>query len=215
MPRTSDGRERLIEAGVELFSQRPYGSIGVAELCARAGVNKGSFYYFFPSKEALALAVIDRHWAWQQGVWAEILDGPGTILERLRALFAATAQMQIDARTGTGWVAGCLFGNLALEVSSQNEPVRERLQEIFDEQIELIRAPLAAAVESGELQRPAEDVDGAAKAIVAQVEGLVLFAKLFNDPAHLDALWQNSLRLLGLEPASAAGVASAAGTAKG
>lgn len=215
MPRTSDGRERLIEAGVELFSQRPYGSIGVAELCARAGVNKGSFYYFFPSKEALALAVIDRHWAWQQGVWAEILDGPGTILERLRALFAATAQMQVDARTGTGWVAGCLFGNLALEVSSQNEPVRERLQEIFDEQIELIRAPLAAAVESGELQRPAEDVDGAAKAIVAQVEGLVLFAKLFNDPAHLDALWQNSLRLLGLEPASAAGVASAAGTAKG
>jgi TetR/AcrR family transcriptional repressor of nem operon len=214
MPRTSDGRERLIEAGVELFSQRPYGSIGVAELCARAGVNKGSFYYFFPSKEALALAVIDRHWAWQQGVWAEILGGPGTILERLRALFAATAQMQIDARTGTGWVAGCLFGNLALEVSSQNEPVRERLQEIFDEQIELIRAPLAAAVESGELQRPAEDVDGAAKAIVAQVEGLVLFAKLFNDPAHLDALWQNSLRLLGLEPASAAGMASAAGTAQ-
>ncbi|MEV0954058.1 TetR/AcrR family transcriptional regulator [Promicromonospora sp. NPDC050249] len=203
MPRTSDGRERLIEAGVELFSQRPYGSIGVAELCARAGVNKGSFYYFFPSKEALALAVIDRHWTWQQGVWAEILDGPGTILERLRALFAATAQMQIDARTGAGWVTGCLFGNLALEVSSQNEPVRERLQEIFDEQIELIRAPLAAAVESGELQRPAEDVDGAAKAIVAQVEGLVLFAKLFNDPAHLDALWQNSLRLLGLEPAKA------------
>jgi TetR/AcrR family transcriptional repressor of nem operon len=214
MPRTSDGRERLIEAGVELFSQRPYGSIGVAELCARAGVNKGSFYYFFPSKEALALAVIDRHWSWQQGVWAEILNGPGTILERLRALFAATAQMQIDARTGTGWVAGCLFGNLALEVSSQNEPVRMRLQEIFDEQIELIRAPLAAAVESGELQRPAEDVDGAAKAIVAQVEGLVLFAKLFNDPAHLDSLWQNSLRLLGLEPVKAAGTANAAGTAK-
>lgn len=214
MPRTSDGRERLIEAGVELFSQRPYGAIGVAELCARAGVNKGSFYYFFPSKEALALAVIDRHWAWQQGVWAEILGGPGTILERLRALFAATAQMQIDARTGTGWVAGCLFGNLALEVSSQNEPVRERLQEIFDEQIELIRAPLAAAVESGELQRPAEDVDGAAKAIVAQVEGLVLFAKLFNDPAHLDALWQNSLRLLGLEPANAAGMTSVAGMTK-
>ncbi|MFC4628130.1 TetR/AcrR family transcriptional regulator [Promicromonospora alba] len=214
MPRTSDGRERLIEAGVELFSQRPYGSIGVAELCARAGVNKGSFYYFFPSKEALALAVIDRHWAWQQGVWAEILNGPGTILERLRALFAATAQMQIDARTGTGWVAGCLFGNLALEVSSQNEPVRMRLQEIFDEQIELIRAPLAAAVESGELQRPAEDVDGAAKAIVAQVEGLVLFAKLFNDPAHLDSLWQNSLRLLGLEPVNAAGMANAAAMAK-
>ena len=197
MPRTSDGRERLIEAGVELFSQRPYGSIGVAELCARAGVNKGSFYYFFPSKEALALAVIDRHWTWQKGVWTGILDGPGTMPERLRGLFDATAQMQVDAVTGTGWVAGCLFGNLALEVSSQNEPVRAALQEIFDEQIELISSRLGAAVESGDL--PAlPDVDAAAKAIVAQLEGLVLFAKVFNDPSQLDGLWRNSLALLGL-----------------
>ncbi|MFD7023820.1 TetR/AcrR family transcriptional regulator [Promicromonospora sukumoe] len=197
MARSSDGRERLIEAGVELFSQRPYGSIGVAELCARAGVNKGSFYYFFPSKEALALAVIDRHWTWQKGVWTGILDGPGTMLERLRGLFDATAQMQVDAVTGTGWVAGCLFGNLALEVSSQNEPVRAALQEIFDEQIELISSRLGAAVESGDL--PAlPDVDAAAKAIVAQLEGLVLFAKVFNDPSQLDGLWRNSLALLGL-----------------
>lgn len=202
MPRTSDGRERLIEAGVELFSQRPYGSIGVAELCSRAGVNKGSFYYFFASKEALALAVIDRHWTWQKGVWAGILDGPGSLLDRLRGLFDATAQMQVDAVTGTGWVAGCLFGNLALEVSSQNEPVRLRLQEIFDEQIGMISSRLASAVESGELQS-VTDVDGAAKAIVAQLEGLVLFAKVFNDPSQLDALWQNSLALLGLAPARA------------
>lgn len=202
MPRTSDGRERLIEAGVELFSQRPYGSIGVAELCSRAGVNKGSFYYFFASKEALALAVIDRHWTWQKGVWAGILDGPGSLLDRLRGLFDATAQMQVDAVTGTGWVAGCLFGNLALEVSSQNEPVRLRLQEIFDEQIGMISSRLASAVESGELQS-VTDVDAAAKAIVAQLEGLVLFAKVFNDPSQLDALWQNSLALLGLAPARA------------
>jgi TetR/AcrR family transcriptional regulator, transcriptional repressor for nem operon len=202
MPRTSDGRERLIEAGVELFSQRPYGSIGVAELCSRAGVNKGSFYYFFASKEALALAVIDRHWTWQKGVWAGILDGPGSLLDRLRGLFDATAQMQVDAVTGTGWVAGCLFGNLALEVSSQNEPVRLRLQEIFDEQIAMIASRLASAVKSGELPS-VTDVDGAAKAIVAQLEGLVLFAKVFNDPSQLDALWQNSLALLGLAPARA------------
>ena len=204
MPRSSDGRERLIEAGVELFFQRPYGSIGVAELCARAGVNKGSFYYFFPSKEALALAVIDRHWSWQKGVWTGILDGPGTMLERLRGLFDATAQMQVDALTGTGWVAGCLFGNLALEVSSQNEPVRLRLQEIFDEQIEMISARLAAAVESGDVQPLADGVDGAAKAIVAQLEGLVLFAKVFNDPSQLDALWRNSRALLGLTAPAAA-----------
>jgi TetR/AcrR family transcriptional repressor of nem operon len=37
-----------------------------------------------------------------------------------------------------------------------------------------------------------------AKSVVAQIEGMVLFAKLFNDPAQLDELWENSMRLLGL-----------------
>ena len=70
MGRTSDARERLVAAALELFSERAYSSVGVAEISARAGVQKGSFYYFFPSKEALALAVTDEHWAWQRADWA-------------------------------------------------------------------------------------------------------------------------------------------------
>lgn len=84
-------------------------------------------------------------------MWQEILQGEG-----------AAARLQAEALQGTGVVAGCLFGNLALEVSSIT-----------------------------------------AKSIVAQLEGLLLFAKLFNDPGQLDALWTNSLRLMNVaEPAA-------------
>jgi len=200
--RTSDARERLVAAALELFSERAYSSVGVAEISARAGVQKGSFYYFFPSKEALARAVIDEHWAWQRADWARILDGDGTALERLRSLFNATAKYQADALQGTGSVGGCLFGNLALEVSSINEPIRKRLQEIFDEQVAMTESHLAAAVSAGELDLA--DAHAAAKSIVAQLEGLILFAKLFNDPAQLDSMWANGLRLLGLTERSAA-----------
>lgn len=195
MGRVSDARERLLEAALELFSKRSYSSVGVAEIAARAGVQKGSFYYFFPSKEELALAVIDEHWAWQRGLWQSILDGDGTTLERLRGIFDAMAQLQSDALTGVGSVTGCLFGSLALEVGAISDAVRSRLQEIFAEQVAMIEAQLSAAVHSGELA--VADPHAAAKSLVAQLEGLILLAKLFNDPAQLDSMWASTLHLLG------------------
>jgi TetR/AcrR family transcriptional repressor of nem operon len=202
MGRKSDARQRILDAGAELFGQRAYSSIGVAEICAEAGVPKGSFYYFFPSKQALALEVVNEHWSWQRAEWTRMLAGPGTFVERLRHLFVATAEMQSEALKGTGAVTGCLFGNLALEISSQDDPTRARLQEIFHEQIEMVEAAIREGVSDGELK--STDPRAAAKAIVAQIEGLVLFAKLFNDPGQLDQLWQNSMNLLVSEKFAAA-----------
>lgn len=48
------------------------------------------------------------------------------------------------------------------------------------------------------------DAREAARSVVAQLEGQVLFAKLYNDAAQLDGLWRNCLFLLGT-PAAAAG----------
>ncbi|WP_159800939.1 TetR/AcrR family transcriptional regulator [Arthrobacter zhaoguopingii] len=202
MGRKSDARQRILEAGTALFQQRAYASIGVAEICAAAGVPKGSFYHFFPSKQSLALEVINAHWIKQGAQWTGILTSPDSVLDRLRKLFLATAEVQTTALKGTGTVTGCLFGNLALEVSAQDDPVRERLQQIFEEQIELIDAALREGTAAGEFALA--DPRWTAKAIVAQIEGMVLFAKLFNDPGQLDALWQNSLSLLGLQTAPAA-----------
>jgi TetR/AcrR family transcriptional repressor of nem operon len=202
MGRKSDAHQRILEAGTALFQQRAYASIGVAEICAAAGVPKGSFYHFFPSKQALALEVINAHWTRQGAQWSGILTSPDPVLDRLRKLFLATAEVQTTALKGTGAVTGCLFGNLALEVSAQDDPVRERLQQIFEEQIDLIEAALQEGTAAGEFT--VVDPRWTAKSIVAQIEGMVLFAKLFNDPGQLDALWQNSLSLLGLQPAPAA-----------
>jgi len=199
MGRKSDAGDRILEAGAKLFGQRTYAAIGVAEIAAEAGVPKGSFYYFFPSKQALALAVVNRHWERQRAEWLHILTARESFSDRLRALFVWTAEVQRQALTGTGAVVGCLFGNLALEVSAQDDPVRTRLQEIFEEQIDIVEDAIRTAREAEGLTvaTPRET----AKAIVAQIEGMVLFAKLFNDPGQLDRLWQNSMQLLGIDHA--------------
>ena len=184
------------------MSRRGYTALGVAEICAAAGVPKGSFYYFFDSKQALGLTVIEEHWAAQQAQWAGLLGSDRSPLERLRDLFDATTEVQQTAQKDTGVVTGCLFGNLALELSNQDEVIRRRLQEIFDAQIDMVATAVEQAERDGDIQ--VTDTREAARALVAQLEGMVLFAKLLNDPAQLGQMWSHSLALLGAAPTAVA-----------
>jgi TetR/AcrR family transcriptional regulator, transcriptional repressor for nem operon len=195
MGRTSDAREKILSAAQSLIELRGYSALGVADICKAADVPKGSFYYFFESKEALALAVIDERWADQERTWTRVLSGQSDPLERLRELFEVTEATQLAGQQSCGTVAGCLFGNLTLEMSNHTEAVRRRLQEIFDAQVDLVTPVIVEAVGRGEVS--VADPREAARSVVAQLEGQVLLAKLYNDTRLLGPLWANSLALLG------------------
>lgn len=114
--------------------------------------------------------------------------------------------MQRLAQETHGRVRGCALANLALELSTQDDAVQVRLQEIFAEQIAMIAGLLQEAAAEGSI--PAESAtDATARALVAQLEGMVLFAKLGNDARVLDDLWAQTLRLLQVTEADAALVA--------
>jgi len=195
MGRTSDAREKILSAAQSLIELRGYSALGVAEICKAADVPKGSFYYFFESKEALALAVIDEHWADQEKTWSRILTSGADPLSRLRQLFEATEAAQLAGQQSCGTVSGCLFGNLTLEMSNHTEAVRQRLQQIFEAQVDLVAPVIAAALARDEIA-PC-DPRQAARSVVAQLEGQVLFAKLYNNTELLAPLWDNCLALLG------------------
>ena len=59
MGRTSDAKQKLIDSAIELIHSRSFADVGVNELCQHAGVKKGSFYHFFPSKQDLTLTALD------------------------------------------------------------------------------------------------------------------------------------------------------------
>ena len=92
-------------------------------------------------------------------------------------------------------MSGCLFGNLTLELSNQTEAVRRRLQEIFDAQVDMVETVVKEARERGDVT--VADTREAARAVVAQLEGQVMFAKLYNSTERLSPLWNNCLALLG------------------
>lgn len=173
-----------------------YNSLGIAEICARAEVKKGSFYHFFESKQALTVEVVDAYWQGERSCWVEELSVPAPALDRLRRLLDAMAAVQRRMKEDSGTVDGCLLGNLALELSTREPDIKARLEEIFDEQIQLVATVLTDAAAEGAIPTDRASMP-IARALVAQLEGMVLFAKLKNDPAVLDDLWPHTLMLLG------------------
>lgn len=54
-------KDKILEAGIELFSQKGYDATSVQEICEKAGVSKGAFFHYFPSKEFFFIEILD-HW---------------------------------------------------------------------------------------------------------------------------------------------------------
>ena len=71
MGRTSDANERLMDAALDLIWEESYGAVTIDDICKRAEVKKGSFYYFFASKAELATAALERMWTLQ---WKPTMD---------------------------------------------------------------------------------------------------------------------------------------------
>jgi len=84
--RSIETRRRIMSAAVKLFATQGYNVSGVAEICNAAGVSKGAFYYHFPGKQDLFVAVLEE---WLAGLDAElerIRDVSGSVTESLLSM---------------------------------------------------------------------------------------------------------------------------------
>ena len=193
MGRRSTARERLIATASGLFRDRGFEAVGVAQLCETAGVNKGSFYHFFPSKRELLLHVIDGAWdetgllaSWETGAPRHPIDALRQYLQELFAYHYAD-------REASGRVRGSLLANLALEFSTSDQQVAAKLDQLFRREIAAFGILLSSAQDRGEIS--VRHPERAAEALVACLYGLVMLAKVRDD---LDVLPDKETALLRL-----------------
>jgi len=199
MGRTSDARERLIGAAGDLWHRRSYADVGVSEICEAAGVQKGSFYHFFPSKQDLAVAVIDDGWEQRgEGALRPLMTCSRPPLERVLTFLETGLAEQLALKETLGVCPGCSFGNLAVELASVDDVLRRRLERLFDDWAGLIRIALDDAVAAGDI--PPTDTGRAARALLAYTEGLAVMVKTADDPTVVADLIPLALHLVGASP---------------
>jgi len=117
-----DTRTRLVEAAAVLFLRQGYHPTGIKQILAEAGANSGSLYHYFPTKEDLLLAVLDRYvdLLWPL-VIQPVFDRVTDPIERIFGVLDSYRRML----QFTHCRQGCPLGNLALELSDSHDNVRD------------------------------------------------------------------------------------------
>jgi TetR/AcrR family transcriptional repressor of nem operon len=194
MDTTPDTRQRLINSAQELIYASSYSDVGVQQICDQAGVRKGSFYHFFPSKRDLTLAVLDQMQTFfRDTIISSAFASDIPPLQRIDRFFKQSYTFHKQMKQASGHVPGCPFGNLGSEMSTQDEVIRTRVEAIFSNLEKHFESVLSDAVASGEL--PEIDIAATAQAIFAYVEGIMVIAKTRNDPELIRELGQRALQL--------------------
>ncbi|MBX3733610.1 MAG: TetR/AcrR family transcriptional regulator [Verrucomicrobiae bacterium] len=196
MGRTSDARERLLSAALDLIWSSSYGGVSVDDICSQAGVKKGSFYHFFPSKADLALAAYEAHWDQKRPVLDAIFSPQVPPLERLSRWCQSVMDSQHALYERFGHVCGCPYANVGAELATQDDRLRAKSEDLLNRGLRYLESAIADARREGLIV--VRDVPAAARAVGTCLLGLIFRAKVQNDLRVLRELEPTMMQLLGV-----------------
>ncbi len=170
-PAVLETRERLLKTAFQLFHEQGYHATGVATILREAGVNAGSMYHFFSSKDDLLLKVLEFALEYLE----PMVMGPAEAaavdpIERVFVLLQHYRE-HLDANQCR---MGCPIGNLALEVSDGNAKARELIHRNFENWAGRVERWLQSAAD--ELP-PGTDLKRLAHFVLTVMEGGLMQAR--------------------------------------
>lgn len=178
---TCETRERILQCAARLFHEQGFAATGVSTILREAGVNSGSLYHFFPSKDDLLRGVLE--WYLDElgpSIMAPIEAAEPDAVKRVFRLFDWYRGFLEE----NGCRLGCPVGNLALEVSDTHPEVREMVDRNFRNWTAHLERWL---VEAGD-RLPADcDRQALASFVLTVMEGAVMQSRTSNSLAPFDA----------------------------
>ncbi len=118
----------IMDAANQLFAERDFDAVTMTEIAARSGTAIGSLYRFFPSKAAVAEALLERYGARIDAGLRQLGEGPGlapgniadALADFMLALGAdrAAAIALIEAHTDTGIMRQKIRGTMLRRISA-------------------------------------------------------------------------------------------------
>jgi AcrR family transcriptional regulator len=191
-PREFDHDEVLCIA-FEQFWRKGVRGTSLSDIARDAGVQRGSLYNAFGSKEALLLRAYERYASEYLSSLQKVL-GAGTLRERLTAFFDLTIK---NFRSGSP-PRGCPTTRGLMELGSVegeglDENAREAFAGLVTRIIGLVQEALSEGVERGEFNGASEI---AALHIVTVTRGLAVLERAFGDEEELRKIAAHTVDLV-------------------
>jgi TetR/AcrR family transcriptional repressor of nem operon len=194
LEKNSPTRDRLIAEGLKSLILKGFDGIGLNAILQSAGVPKGSFYYFFKSKEEFATAILDAYEAHYLTMRDDIFkDASFTPLQRLRNYFDLFERMHLAEAP----LAGCLYGVLSQTAAARSPEFRARLARVFTRWEGQLQALLQQAQAAGEVD-PNLDPREVAAFLIDCYEGTLVRMKVDGNQKSFARFRRLALEPLGI-----------------
>jgi TetR/AcrR family transcriptional repressor of nem operon len=176
-------REKILNTAADLIHTRGFHYTSIQDILQAASVTKSNFYYHFDSKEQLAFEVLgERMRQFHAVAIGPSLENPE--LDPRRRIEVFLDNLLTIGCSDFGEL-GCPFGNLAQEISSIHEPLRESLSLFFRACTETMEQCLEEGKQAGCFRQDLPSRQ-AAEFILAQVQGAFLLRKTHKEPKVLE-----------------------------
>lgn len=192
MARTATyNREEVIEKAMQAFWENGYEATGMSQITRVTGLNPGSLYAAFQSKQELFLAALDLYGDFNQAAIARELAKSSNPLDGVREFFRQLA----TASSGPVGKRSCFLVNSALEVARHDKAARKLIHAHFQKVETLFFTTLEKAQAEGYLA-PAKDPRTLAASLMVFIWGLRVLGVTGATPAHAEAIVEQVLTLL-------------------
>ena len=189
---TTDIRQHIINVARALITHKGYSAVGIAEIVNAADIPKGSFYYYFKSKEEFAEALLENYFNhYLQQVSAQ-LDGKESAKERLLRYFrfwVATQGADLPE-------SKCLVVKLGAEVCDQYDSMRSVLAKGTRDIVQKIAQCIHEGIKDGSLAAD-YDAEELAEELYQLWLGASLMAKIHSPDNAFNKAMNATMRLLG------------------
>ena len=181
MPKQKTDRETILRKSLAVFLQKGYYHTNFSDLGAACDLEKSHFYYYFKSKEDLMLAVLEfTYQNVRQHIFDKAYDESYTPQQRLSKM------MQNTVRLHASTPQGCLMGNTVLGTTGLEPEFQNVLRKYFDGWVAALSHLFRTQYSEEEAQRIAQES-------IQEIQGSVLFVRLYNTPHHLEEAAQRVL----------------------
>ncbi|ADW17554.1 transcriptional regulator, TetR family [Desulfobulbus propionicus DSM 2032] len=178
----SKTKEHILACGGEIIHHKGFNATGLQEILHSAGVPKGSFYFYFKSKDDFGLALIDHYREqFAEQLRPVIKDDSLSPVDRLQRFFLWFH----DHFAASGYIKGCPIGNLIQEMGDIHPAFREKLHDSLERLIAFVRGQLELAHEQ-QLIPSHLDPDATARFIISAWQGALIRMKAVAGPEPLE-----------------------------
>ncbi len=197
MKQDSETKQKLLTVAMNLIWESSYGSVSVDDICNKAGVNKGSFYYAFKSKSDLAVAAFERHWENKQPQLDQIFSPQFSPLERLDKYCQLIIKDQKEKYESFGKMLGCPFCSVGSELSTQDEKIRLKAEQMSRRMLKYVESLVRDLAAAGLIE--VKDTAELSQEVLSYITGVLMQAKIENNVKHVERLQHGIMRLLGIK----------------